>query len=42
MNELSDPIATLMRPETKAGPYPLYAGIRRRGLVDLPTKERAS
>jgi hypothetical protein len=25
MNELRDPIARLMRPETKAGPYPLYA-----------------
>jgi cytochrome P450 len=28
-----DPIAMLMRPETKADPYPLYIEIRRRGLV---------
>ena len=28
-----DPVAMLMRPETKADPYPLYAEIRRRGLV---------
>jgi cytochrome P450 len=28
-----DPIAMLMRPETKADPYPLYVEIRGRGLV---------
>jgi cytochrome P450 len=28
-----DPVARLMRPESKADPYPLYADIRRRGLV---------
>jgi cytochrome P450 len=28
-----DPLARLMRPQTKADPYPLYADIRRRGLV---------
>jgi cytochrome P450 len=31
-----DPVARLMRPETKADPYPLYAGLRRRGLVRSP------
>ncbi|HUB41742.1 MAG TPA: cytochrome P450 [Streptosporangiaceae bacterium] len=32
-----DPVARLTRPETKADPYPLYAGIRRRGsLVRSP------
>ena len=31
-----DPVARLMRPETKADPYPLYADIRRRGLVRSP------
>jgi cytochrome P450 len=31
-----DPVAMLMRPETKADPYPLYAGLRRRGLVRSP------
>jgi cytochrome P450 len=36
MNELGEPIARLMRPETKAGPYPLYADVRRRGLVRSP------
>ncbi len=28
-----DPVARLMRSETKADPYPLYADVRRRGLV---------
>ena len=28
-----DPVATLMRPATKADPYPLYARVRDRGLV---------
>ncbi len=28
-----DPLARLMRPQTKTDPYPLYADIRRRGLV---------
>ena len=28
-----DPLARLMRPETKADPYPVYADIRRHGLV---------
>jgi cytochrome P450 len=28
-----DPVAMLLRPETKADPYPLYAEMRRRGLV---------
>ncbi|MGH3165094.1 MAG: cytochrome P450 [Trebonia sp.] len=28
-----DPIARLLRPETKADPYALYAGVRARGLV---------
>jgi cytochrome P450 len=31
-----DPVARLMRPETKADPYPLYADVRRRGLVRSP------
>jgi cytochrome P450 len=31
-----DPVATLMRPETRADPYPLYAGLRPRGLVRSP------
>jgi cytochrome P450 len=31
-----DPVARLMRPETKIDPYPLYADIRRRGLVRSP------
>ena len=31
-----DPVARLMRPETKVDPYPLYADIRRRGLVRSP------
>ena len=31
-----DPVAMLMRPETKADPYPLYADLRRRGLVRSP------
>jgi cytochrome P450 len=31
-----DPVARLMRPETKADPYPLYADLRRRGLVRSP------
>jgi cytochrome P450 len=31
-----DPVARMMRPETKADPYPLYADIRRRGLVRSP------
>jgi cytochrome P450 len=33
-----DPVARLMRPETKADPYPLYADLRRRGLVRSPLK----
>ena len=28
-----DPVARLMRPQTKTDPYPLYTDIRRRGLV---------
>jgi cytochrome P450 len=28
-----DPVARWLRPETKADPYPLYADLRRRGLV---------
>ena len=28
-----DPLARWIRPETKADPYPLYAGIRERGLI---------
>jgi cytochrome P450 len=28
-----DPLARWLRPQTKADPYPLYAGIRRRSLV---------
>ena len=28
-----DPLARLMRPETKADPYPVYADVRRHGLV---------
>jgi len=28
-----DPLARWIRPETKADPYPVYAGIRERGLV---------
>jgi cytochrome P450 len=31
-----DPVARLMRPETKIDPYPLYADLRRRGLVRSP------
>jgi len=31
-----DPVARLMRPETKVDPYPLYADLRRRGLVRSP------
>jgi len=31
-----DPLARLMGPETKADPYPFYAGLRRRGLVRSP------
>ena len=31
-----DPMAMLMRPETKTDPYPLYADLRRRGLVRSP------
>ncbi len=31
-----DPVAMLMRPETNADPYPLYADLRRRGLVRSP------
>ena len=31
-----DPVARLMLPAAKADPYPLYAGIRRRGLVRSP------
>jgi len=31
-----DPVARLLLPATKADPYPLYAGIRRRGLVRSP------
>jgi cytochrome P450 len=31
-----DPVAMLLRPETKADPYPLYADLRRRGLVCSP------
>jgi cytochrome P450 len=31
-----DPVAMLMRPETKVDPYPLYAEMRARGLVRSP------
>jgi cytochrome P450 len=31
-----DPVAMLLRPETRTDPYPLYAGVRRRGLVHSP------
>jgi cytochrome P450 len=31
-----DPVATLLRAETKADPYPLYADLRQRGLVHSP------
>jgi cytochrome P450 len=31
-----DPVARLMLPATKADPYPLYAAMRRRGLVRSP------
>jgi len=31
-----DPVARLMRPGTKADPYPIYADIRRRGLIRSP------
>jgi cytochrome P450 len=31
-----DPVARLMHPATKADPYPLYAGLRQRGLVRSP------
>jgi cytochrome P450 len=31
-----DPVARLTRPETKVDPYPLYADLRRRGLVRSP------
>jgi cytochrome P450 len=31
-----DPLARLMRPQTKTDPYPLYADLRRRGLARSP------
>src|SRR5215469_7569105 len=31
-----DPVARLMRAETKVDPYPLYADFRRRGLIRSP------
>jgi cytochrome P450 len=31
-----DPVARMMQPETRVDPYPLYADIRRRGLVRSP------
>jgi cytochrome P450 len=31
-----DPVARLLRPETKADPYPLYDDLRRRGLIRSP------
>ncbi|MDA8323724.1 MAG: cytochrome P450, partial [Actinomycetota bacterium] len=31
-----DPVARLMLPAVKADPYPLYAGLRGRGLVRSP------
>jgi cytochrome P450 len=31
-----DPVARWIRPQAKADPYPLYADIRRRGLVRSP------
>jgi hypothetical protein len=31
-----DPVARLLLPGTKADPYPLYAGMRKRGLVRSP------
>jgi cytochrome P450 len=31
-----DPLAMMLRPATKADPYPLYADLRRRGLVRSP------
>jgi cytochrome P450 len=31
-----DPVAMLMRPETKSDPYPLYADLRQRGLLRSP------
>jgi cytochrome P450 len=31
-----DPVAMLLRPETRNDPYPLYADVRRRGLVRSP------
>ena len=37
-----DPVARLMRPETKADPYPLYADLRCRGLVRSPLGAWAS
>jgi cytochrome P450 len=37
-----DPVAMLLRPATKADPYPLYADLRRRGLVRSPLGEWAT
>jgi cytochrome P450 len=37
-----DPVARLMRPETKVDPYPLYADLRRRGLVRSPLRAWAT
>jgi hypothetical protein len=31
-----DPVARLLRPETRIDPYPLYADLRRRGLMRSP------
>lgn len=31
-----DPVARLLRPQTKADPYPLYADLRQRGLIRSP------
>ena len=31
-----DPVARLMLPATRTDPYPLYAGVRQRGLVRSP------
>src|SRR5262245_6075892 len=31
-----DPVARLLRPQARANPYPLYADLRRRGLVRSP------
>jgi hypothetical protein len=40
-----DPVARLMRPETKVDPYPLYADLRRllvlRGFESVPVREPA-